>query len=83
MPVVTVSSKGQVVIPREIRGRIGIRQGSKLEVELEDGAVVMRPVKAAARGWQDWRGAFAGAGLTRLLAAEHAAERRRDGQPRR
>jgi AbrB family looped-hinge helix DNA binding protein len=32
MPVVTVSSKFQVVIPKEIRERAGIRPGEKLEM---------------------------------------------------
>jgi AbrB family looped-hinge helix DNA binding protein len=81
MPVVTMSSKGQVVIPQEIRGRLGVRQGSKLAVKVEEGAVVMRPVSAAPGGWRRWRGAFAGAGLTTRLAADHAAELERDGPP--
>ncbi len=80
MPTVTVSSKGQVVIPREIRGRIGVRQGSKLEVDVQEGVVVMRPVKAAAHAWQRWYGAFAGADLTKSLAAEHAAELGHNGK---
>jgi len=35
MPVVTVSDKGQVVIPVEIRRRLGITPGCQLEFRLE------------------------------------------------
>ncbi len=35
MPTVTVSEKGQVVIPAEIRRRLGISPGCQLEFNLE------------------------------------------------
>jgi len=35
MPIVTVSDKGQVVIPVEIRRRLGIAAGSQLDFSLE------------------------------------------------
>ncbi len=40
MAVITVSSKGQIVIPASIRHRLGIGPGSRLEfVEDEDGSL--------------------------------------------
>jgi antitoxin PrlF len=35
MPIVTVSDKGQVVIPAEIRRRLGITPGCRLDFSLE------------------------------------------------
>lgn len=83
MAQVTMSSKGQIVIPQAIRRRLRLREGSALTVEASDDAVVLRPAKATARGWRRWRGAFAGKGLVRGLADDHAAEIARDAARRR
>lgn len=40
----TLSSKGQVVIPLEIRGRLGLPTGALMECELVDGRIVLTPV---------------------------------------
>jgi AbrB family looped-hinge helix DNA binding protein len=77
MPTTTLSEKGQVVIPAEVRNKAGLRPGDRFEVVLDDtGAVVFRrlqrdPLLAL-------RGAFAGSPrLTDDLLAERARERRR------
>ena len=36
----TVSTKGQVTIPKEIRDRLGLRPGSRLEFTAENGRLV-------------------------------------------
>lgn len=50
MPEVSVTSKGQVTIPKRIRDELGIAAGSKVEFELAGGAARMRlvgtPVKS-------------------------------------
>lgn len=46
MPTVTVSDKGQVVIPAAIRRRLGLEPGSKLDFELEGDSIRMRPSKS-------------------------------------
>jgi AbrB family looped-hinge helix DNA binding protein len=38
----TVSSKGQVVIPKAMRERLGLKHGDVLEVEEADGALLLR-----------------------------------------
>jgi len=46
----TVTSKGQVTIPKQVRERLGIRAGSLVAFELtEGGDVVLRPVAAGRR----------------------------------
>lgn len=40
----TMTSKGQVTVPREIRDRLGLKPGDKMAFTLlSDGTVVMRP----------------------------------------
>ena len=48
MAIMTVSSKGQVVLPADIRRRLGLMAGTQMEIiEEPDGVrlVVSRPVK--------------------------------------
>lgn len=42
--IVKLSSKGQLVIPREIRQTLDLKPGTEFEVELINGQIVMRPV---------------------------------------
>lgn len=44
MPTVTVSSKGQIVLPVEIRNRLGLAAGSVLELSELDEGLMLRPV---------------------------------------
>lgn len=44
MATSTLTSKGQVTIPKEIRERLGLKEGDRLAIELdEQGRVVLRP----------------------------------------
>jgi len=45
----TVSTKGQVVIPKEIRQRLGWGPGTSLEVEHQGDRVVLRQARRAPR----------------------------------
>ena len=47
--IVTVSSKGQVVLPAELRDRLGLSAGAKLEVVDEPDGVHLRVVRSVAR----------------------------------
>ncbi|RLE30909.1 MAG: AbrB family transcriptional regulator [Acidobacteria bacterium] len=43
MPIVTVTSKGQVTVPKAIRERLDINEGDKLEFSIdEEGRIVVR-----------------------------------------
>jgi len=46
MPTATVSSKYQVVIPKSVRTKLGIRPGEKMQVFLYDGRIEYAPVKS-------------------------------------
>lgn len=40
-----LSVKGQIVIPKEIRGKLGLKTGQKFEVEvLSDGTILIIPI---------------------------------------
>jgi len=45
----TVSTKGQVVLPRPIRTRLGLRPGDELEAKVEDGKIVLAPRRKRSR----------------------------------
>ncbi len=68
-----VGTKGQVVIPKTMRDRLGIAPGDEVEFELEEGAVRVEPV----RGHPTLRGSFSGLRLVQALEEDHQAERHR------
>ncbi len=41
----TISSKGQVTIPMEVRQRLGLREGDRVEFVVEEGRTVLRPAR--------------------------------------
>jgi len=43
----SMSSKGQVVIPAELREKIGIDAGTRMAVRIEDDHLVLEPINAA------------------------------------
>jgi antitoxin PrlF len=49
MSTVTVSDKGQVVIPATIRHRLGIESGTKLDFELEGDTIRVRALRTVRR----------------------------------
>jgi len=74
MAIVRTSTKGQVVIPGEIRKRLGLKAGRKLSVRLtEDGKIELTPVPLEPSA------AFCGIykkgkSLTAILLREHRQE---------
>jgi AbrB family looped-hinge helix DNA binding protein len=46
MPTTTLTSKGQVTIPKEVRERLGLSEGDRLEFVFDErGRVIVRPEK--------------------------------------
>ena len=50
MSIVTVTSKFEVVIPQQVRKRIGIAAGDRLVARAEKGRVVLEPKSGVTRG---------------------------------
>ncbi len=44
----SVTSKGQTTIPKEVRDRLGLDQGTRIEWTIEDGKATVRPRKLRA-----------------------------------
>jgi AbrB family looped-hinge helix DNA binding protein len=44
-PSSTVSSKGQVTVPIEVRHRLGLKEGDRVEFVFEEGRTILRPAK--------------------------------------
>ena len=42
----TISSKGQITVPIEVRRRLGLKPGDRVVIALQDDLAVIRPVKA-------------------------------------
>ena len=54
----TISSKGQVTVPQEIRVRLGLREGDRLEFVVEGGRMIIRPAGAAGNPFEKYAGAL-------------------------
>lgn len=77
MSVTHLSGKGQVLIPKKIRKKLGFKPGSKVHLSEEEGRLVLTPVPPdpiqAATGFL--RGRFS---LTKDLLKERREEARRE-----
>lgn len=69
-----VGPKGQVVIPKNLRGQLGIQPGDRMEFWIEGDHVAARKASSA----QPLIGRFRGSDLTGELEAGRHADRRRE-----
>ena len=53
MKIVTVSGKGQISIPREIRKQLAVEKGSKLVIVLEGKKLLIRKVSDVSQSMED------------------------------
>lgn len=77
----TATSKGQIVIPAEVRRKFGIQQGTRIAIDVDEetGTIVLRPITGAfIRGL---RGIDRGRGVLQTLAEERARDKEREGRP--
>ncbi|GAB3218916.1 hypothetical protein GCM10027447_00460 [Glycomyces halotolerans] len=61
-----INSKGQVTIPADIRAQQGLRPGDEVEVFVEDGRIVVRPVTDSRRRAQKVVERMLGAGTANM-----------------
>lgn len=60
MPVSTISSKGQITVPLEIRRRLGLQVGDTVQFVLESGQVVLKPLRDETNPFLEDIGRFPG-----------------------
>lgn len=56
MNVIKVHKKGVIVLPKSIREELGIDEGTLLEVTIEEGKIVLKPLDLWERVWGCGRG---------------------------
>jgi len=52
----TMSSKGQLTVPQEIRKRLGLETGDRVEFVVEEGRTVIRPARSEANPFEKFIG---------------------------
>ncbi len=70
--LVTLSSKGQLVLPKSVREALHLSAGSRLNVEVAGKKIVLEPVSTSPLDALD--GMFAGVDFLSELEAEHREE---------
>ncbi len=75
MTKATVSSKGQIAIPKAVRERLNLKPGTELEIDVQGQTLVMKRVVSKFPDWRTMRGMIKdGPSLTKALEEERAAE---------
>ena len=82
MATTTVSSKGQIVIPRDLREKHRLTPGVRLQIAETDEGLVLSPIKQARRstrvsGWRALRGSAKGTDALKQHLEEHRREAKR------
>jgi antitoxin PrlF len=63
----TISSKGQITVPQEIRHRLGLKQGDRVEFVVEKDRTTIRPARAPENPFAKYVGALPAFSNTREI----------------
>ncbi len=75
-----ISSKGQVTVPIEIRRRLGLKQGDRVEFVLKSGTTVISRTPDRENPFENYRGALKRKGNTHTAQRWIAKLRDEDGR---
>jgi len=56
----TITSKGQVTIPQEVRQRLGLKQGDQVAFIVENGVTILKPARGEENPFARYAGALGG-----------------------
>jgi AbrB family looped-hinge helix DNA binding protein len=75
----TISSRGQIAIPKTVRDRLNLKPGTDLSVEVRGETLVMKRLVPNYPDWRTMQGMVrSGGSLSEALEAEHRAELARE-----
>jgi AbrB family looped-hinge helix DNA binding protein len=74
MEQITVSSKGQIAIPKAVRDALNLSEGTKLTLDVRGQEIVLSKQPS----WKKLQGAAAGRGLMAAFSAFRKRERERE-----
>ena len=75
----TVSSKGQIAIPKPVRDRLNLKPGTQLSIDVQGESMVLRRVVGDYPDWRTMRGMVRGGpSLTKGLEEDRAWEQAHD-----
>lgn len=57
-PSSTISSKGQITVPLEIRRRLGLKEGDRVEFVVAEDRTIIRPARAQRNPFAKYAGAL-------------------------
>jgi len=71
-----MSSKGQIAIPKPVREKLDLREGTEVSILVQGQNLILQ--KIVSRDWRRWSGRFPNSGLLEALEKEHRDEVLRD-----
>ena len=73
----TATTKGQIVIPAEMRRKLGIKEGTRILLELDEnaGLIVLKPITR--ESISKLRGKYRGSGALKALVEDRRWEKKR------
>jgi AbrB family looped-hinge helix DNA binding protein len=79
MTTATISSSGQIAIPKAVRERLHLEAGTQLSIDVQGEQLVMKRVDRNYSDWRTMEGMLRGGeSLTEALLEERAAEKAHD-----
>jgi len=63
----TMSSKGQITVPLEIRQRLGLKEGTRVEFVVDNGQTIVRPARPAENPFEKYLGCLPAFGSKREI----------------
>ncbi len=56
LPSSTIGSKGEITVPLEVRHRLGLKEGDRVEFAAENGQTIIRPARGAENPFKQYLG---------------------------
>ena len=70
-----MTSKGQVTVPKELRDKLGVKAGDKVDFQIEgDSKITLRKIQEKTTTWEDLRNILGPAPIGRTVTLEEIEE---------